>query len=566
MEDKGRIGPHRIDAEIAHSSICTIYKAYEENLDRPILIKKLHPQMSREEDIRKRFEREAQVCARVKHENIVDIYSYNADPDATYLVMEFVQGQSLGDLISKRGRVEWQAALVMLSGVLKGLGHAHAKGVTHRDIKPDNLLVSDAGQVKITDFGLSTIADTSRMTMQGAIVGTLAYLPPEQVSGGTFDFRGDLFSVGATFYEALTGVSPFSGANFSETLKKILTYAPPPPSSLIAEIPPEFDQILARLLEKQPSKRYATAEQALEDVKRLAVQKGINIEAAAIQSVMESSNGSGRLSAATPLPPAAQPIAHSAQFAAILVAGLVVVLIFLFYPSAKRMLPGGGSVSSGFISSVQNSVTKAQEQRSQPPSASPTLPDSSLIRSPVISTAPAPNIAVLPKVQDKAIIQESQAAPKREPPPLPVSIASGHLKLTSRPWATVSIDNVSYGQTPLIAPVELAPGRHLIALTNPEFPVSFVENVEIKPDESTTVEVNLWKLVGVVQVMSVKPWAEIFVDGASYGTTPRAKPIILPFGKHIIELKNPAYKVWTQETVFDSKNLSLDIAVTLETK
>jgi len=560
MEGETGIGPFRIDAEIAHSSICTIYRAWEPSLDRPVLIKKLHPQMAREEDIRKRFEREAQVCARVKHENIVDIYSFRADEEVTMLVMEFVEGQSLGELLAKRGRIEWKTALIMLAGVLKGLAYAHGKGVTHRDIKPDNLLVSDEGKIKITDFGLAIIADSAKMTMQGAVVGTPAYLPPEQVSGGTYDYRGDLFSTGVTFYEALTGTSPFSGQSFSETLKKILTYSPPGPSTLLPDIPPEFDQILARLLEKQPTKRYATADQALEEVKRFALQKGITLEPVAVQQSLGSSGSSPRLMVVTPLPPSRK---SPLEITAAIAFGIVILAAFLFL--ILTPVPDDTNsfeVSPKYLEDVQGAISSTFERRN--------------------STRLIPLDSIIKPIEEKIQAKEpdsgtrlggatrpvSESASRTNKPNVQketaASTAPGKLVLTCKPWGNVTIDNIPFGQTPLSAPLELSPGSHLVALANPEFPSPFVQTVQIQSDSVTSIDVNFWNLAGVVNVRSVRPWAEIYIDGTSYGSTPRAKPIIVPFGRHVIELKNPAYKVWTEEVVLDANNANLDLTVILE--
>jgi len=559
MEGETGIGPYRIDAEIAHSSICTIYRAWEPSLDRPVLIKKLHPQMSREEDIRKRFEREAQVCARVKHENIVDIYGYRADEDVTMLVMEFVEGQSLGELISKRGRIEWKTVLIMLAGVLKGLAYAHSKGVTHRDIKPDNLLVSDEGRVKITDFGLAIISDSSRMTVQGAVVGTPAYLPPEQVSGGVYDFRGDLFSTGVTIYEALTGVSPFSGQSFSETLKKILTYSPPSPSSLLPDIPAEFDQILARLLEKQPSKRYASAEQALEDVKKLAALKGVILESVAIQKSLDDSAASGRLPVITPLPIPIWRTFNLAGYATVFASAVIALSIILLTPTPKT--PDHADVSPKYLTQVKAVVQAAFDRNKL--ITLPKSPDTVSVAETKIPTAKNGKTENPPNrqnIQNPVIGGKTRESISAAKP----STAPGQLLLTCKPWGNITIDNIPYGQTPLSSPLELKPGAHLVALTNPEFPAPFVQTIQIQSDSVTSLDVNFWSIAGIVNVRSVRPWAEIYVDGTSYGTTPRAKPIIVPFGKHLIELRNPAYQVWTQEVTFSPNNSSLDLTVTLE--
>lgn len=549
MEGESRIGEYRIDVEIAHSAICSIYRAHQESLDRPVLIKKLHPQMSREEDIRKRFEREAQVCARVKHENIVDIYSYQADADVTMLVMEFVEGKSLGDLITTRGRIEWPVALTMLAGLLKGLGHAHAKGVLHRDIKPDNLLVSETGMVKITDFGLASIADASKMTMQGAVVGTPAYLPPEQVSNGSYDQRGDLFSAGVTIYEALTGTSPFAGQSFSETLKKILNYTPPTASSLIPEVPPEFDQILARLLEKQPSKRYATAEQALEEVRKLAGQKGISLEPESVQKSLAVDEHLER--PATPASSNGRD--HPTGFNNWLIFGTVslAALVYVLNINSDNLLTGTTPLASSLRQVINPQVASKFNPRE-------TATDSTVGKPQVqrpVNEMDKPVKVVIPK--------EPQNSPATNPVITPAT-GPGLLDINCTPWGAVTVDNVSYGQTPLTKPIQLEAGQHVIAISNPKFPTPYVKTVKVAAGQTEVIVVDLWMQVGVIQIRSVKPWGEIFVDGVSYGMTPRAEPIIVPFGKHTLELRNGAYKLWKHEYELSPGSRTLEVSAALE--
>jgi len=290
MEKTAHLGQYRIEEELAQSSICSVFRATEDALQRSVLIKKLHPQMAREDDIRRRFEREAKACARVNHENIVSIYGYHADPELTMLILEFVDGRSLGEIISQTGKVNWQVGLAIIFFTLRGLGYAHSQGVIHRDIKPDNILISNEGVVKITDFGLATLEDAPKLTRQGMVVGTPAYLPPESLSGGVPDQRSDLYSLGVTIYETITGISPFQGENFSLTMSKILKDSPDPPSEFVPEIPKEFDQILMRLMEKKENQRYASAELALVDVKSLAEVKGITLNSGAIVNFLKSSD------------------------------------------------------------------------------------------------------------------------------------------------------------------------------------------------------------------------------------------------------------------------------------
>ncbi|MCF7810842.1 protein kinase [bacterium] len=533
MEEPRRIDKYRIDEELAHSSICSVFRGYEESLNRPVLIKKLHPQMAREDDIRSRFEREAQVCAQVRHDNIVSIYGYFADPEKTMLVLEFIEGQSIANLIGDNNYIPWQPALVMLYFVLKGLGYAHSKSVIHRDIKPDNILVSTQGQVKISDFGLAAIEDAPKLTRQGAVVGTPAYMPPEQVTGASIDQRSDLFSLGASFYEAVTGTSPFYAENFSEIMKKVLNAHPQNPSVVIPDIPAEFDQIILRLIEKQPTKRYSTAEAAMQDIKSLANQRNITLEAETIRKYLNIPNqvtDSGvRSSSSIPI---AAPLKKRYPVWTGGILGLIAIIIALLLPDSNQVLDKTVPRLTPLFKNQRGYSTNTMNKQETSPVLVPPTDSATMLKESISSNNNQP-------VVRKSTNNTEAIADQNLP---------GTLQITSKPWAVVTIDNKTFGQTPLMDAIELSPGEHQLVFANDQFPTPVQESVIIKPGKKERLDVDLWEYFAIFRIKSVKPWAEIFIDGISYGETPRSKPIILPFGKHTIELRNPDYETW-RETV-----------------
>jgi serine/threonine protein kinase len=550
MEETGRIDKYRIDEELAHSSICSVYRGYEESLHRPVLIKKLHPQMAREDDIRNRFEREAQVCAQVRHDNIVSIYGYYADPEKTMLVLEYIEGQSIANLIADNNHIPWQPALVMLYFVLKGLAYAHSKSVIHRDIKPDNILVSTQGQVKISDFGLAAIEDAPKLTRQGAVVGTPAYMPPEQVTGAVVDQRSDLFSLGASFYETLTGTSPFYADNFSEIMKKVLNAHPQNPSVVISDIPSELDQIILRLIEKQPTKRYSTAEAALHDVKSLASQLNIVLEAETIRKYLDIPNqisDSGvRSSSSIPI---AAPLKKRFPIWTGAILGVIAIIIALLLPDSNKEL-------EKTVPRITPQFKNQKEYR--------TVVLDSMVSSPVsvpLSDSVTKSTDVVPvnskqPVANKSLLDSNTVADQNLP---------GKVLIASKPWAIVTIDNITIGQTPIKDAVELSPGEHQLVFANDQFPTPVQETVIIKPGEEQRLDVDLWVYFAIFRIRSVKPWAEIFIDGVSYGETPRSKPIILPFGKHTIELRNPDFQTWRKTVELNRGDPPFEVNTTLVT-
>jgi len=593
MEDKRRIGKYIIDQEIAQSSICSIYRATEESLQRPVLIKKLHPQMAREEDIRTRFEREAKVCAHVKHENIVSIYGYHAEPDLSMLALEFIDGLNLGTLIKDQGRIEWEVTLTILFFVLKGLSFAHSKGVIHRDLKPDNILISYNGQVKIADFGLATLEDAPKLTRQGMVLGTPAYLPPEGLTGAIIDARSDLFSLGATFYETLTGVSPFYGENFSETMNKILKLEPERPSALCDEIPPEMDQIILRLIEKQPTLRYASADQALEDMNHLGEQRKIVLDQISVKKYIdehhiikltEENNGSTVHTSITPLPeiiPTPAPISGEDEIieqvpsikrkgtshffvgtllsiAVVLVIGILLLpLSNLFDYIAPVSDTAGNQKETGLFITDTSEVALAENIPDMESNITKSNPEPNAVSElETISKIPytPPNTKII-KPADTMVVESEREIQSAIP---------GRLRITTKQWANVFIDDIPYGQTPLMESIELSPGKHRIMLSNDEFPDPVFLTKIIKPDSTLSLDVDLTVHFAIVRILSVKPWAEIFVDNTSYGLTPRARPIFLRFGTHVVELHNPDYQPWKQEYTISAGDNQIEISVELK--
>jgi len=570
-----RLDAYRIDSELAHSSLCTIYRATEESLGRPVLIKQLHPSAAADDDIRKRFEREAQVCALVKHENIVDIYRYDPNPAQTLLVMEYVEGLSLGELVQVKGRIPHTVALPILAAALKGLAHAHSKDVVHRDLKPDNILISHSGQVKIADFGLATHPEAEKITHQGQLVGTPAYMPPEQISGKQPDQRSDLYSLGATFYEVLTGQTPFQGENFSEILKNILSSRPPRPAFLIPEIPPEVDQLITRLMERNPNQRFATAAQALSEVERIAAQLNIPLHNSVIAQFIsveaeKPATTIARKSSTISRIDFKRPVSvWNIVFVGLAAIALVVFFAMLLSPDDSPTTQLSRQVLNPVKSNV-NAVKQSQTEEGQ----SPLLPNVSLSDTTRVernlnsdqSRVAEPSSGSKKITLDSAKIAGDKPTPEPKPkteefidPNLPAQVS-----ISCKPWANVTVDNVPYGSAEHKIHIKLTPGEHQFVFTNLAFPQPVSKTIFLKPGERVELDINLWDYFGQIQLLSVKPWAYIFIDKVDYGSTPRASPIILPFGKYTIELRNPACKVWRSTVEIKPGDALVKITVELE--
>ena len=266
-----------INELIATGGMAAIYKAVQTSLDRVVAIKVLHGHLAQDPNFIQRFEREAKAAANLKHENVVNIIDFGKDEEIYFIAMEYVEGRSLKDLISQVKVFPVEIVLTITTCVCKGLSHAHQKGVIHRDIKPANILIGFDGTVKIADFGLAQAQDLTSITITGAIVGTPAYMSPEQAAGRKVDNRSDLFSLGIILYEMMTGEKPFPGENYSSVITRILTAAPKRPIEMNPLIPMEMNQVVERMLEKDPDKRYADVDSLLVEVEGYAKKASISV-------------------------------------------------------------------------------------------------------------------------------------------------------------------------------------------------------------------------------------------------------------------------------------------------
>ncbi|WP_420642462.1 protein kinase domain-containing protein [Candidatus Leptofilum sp.] len=254
------VGSYRIEEKLGQGGMATVYKAYHERLDRHVAIKVLHAIFKDDDSFLRRFTREAQVVARLEHPNIVPVYDFAEHDGYPYLVMRFVEGVTLKELLSQ-GTLSTKEMVRIASRVADGLDHAHKQGVLHRDIKPSNILLTQGGGVFIADFGLARITQSGESTMsQDMIMGTPQYISPEQAKGNVdLDGRTDIYSFGIVVYEMVTGRVPFASDTGYSVIHSQIFDPPPLPSSLNDKISPALETVLLKVLSKEPTERYATA-------------------------------------------------------------------------------------------------------------------------------------------------------------------------------------------------------------------------------------------------------------------------------------------------------------------
>ena len=250
------IGSYRILSELGEGGMGVVYRAQEILLDREVAIKALHPQITRDESRLQRFKSEAKALARLQHPNIATLYNFFEHEGVYYMVMEFIEGETLEDVVRQNGALPLRPALEIFNSGLRGFEHAHARGVIHRDIKPSNLMLTRDGEVKITDFGIARVKGGGKLTQTGKLIGTLEYMSPEQVQGQEQDARSDIYSLGILLFELVTGKMPWSVTSDFDIMRAHLEVPAPPARSLIAELPPALDGVITRALNKKPDERF----------------------------------------------------------------------------------------------------------------------------------------------------------------------------------------------------------------------------------------------------------------------------------------------------------------------
>lgn len=260
-----RIGHYRVTGRIGRGAMGVVYSGRDERTGRPVALKVMMADLEGDAETRERFSREANVAGKMVHRNVINVYEMGEEDGRLYMVMELLDGETLGDYMKRVGQLPLEHALDLMMQVCEGLAIAHAHAIVHRDIKPGNLFVLRDGGLKILDFGVARLANSS-MTASGFIVGTPDFMSPEQARGREIDQRSDVFSAGAVFYYMLSGTKPFTAPDLPAVLHKVNSVDPAPLPS--EQCPPGLWRILMKALAKQSAARYADMGQLLADLVR----------------------------------------------------------------------------------------------------------------------------------------------------------------------------------------------------------------------------------------------------------------------------------------------------------
>ncbi len=512
------VNGYDIKSEIHRGPVTTVYDAIHIELGRRVLLKVLNKQWMADHDLIERFRREAKICARLDHPNIVKIFHFSITPESVFISMEYIEGSSLERYLQKNKLSGFSEILSLTYQILSGLAYAHDLGVVHRDMKPSNIMISDDNRAKITDFGLAVVSDLPGITGQDQAVGTPAYMSPEQALGKELDQRTDLFSLGVSIYKICTQKSPFEADNIGTTIQNILTKDVPGISNYKPEIPLWFSELIDSLLAKNRDDRPKSAQAVLD----IIGSNSKNEEYKQAKFIFDHGQMNSRQKSWLKK---LNSKMHTRIF--IWAFPLLTIIAYLIFMQQE--------VESGEEPVVQNQPSQIREIA---------IPDSAGMAITVNSKQTDTNLGnpgarladEVPVSNTSRIIKSDTLTGINDPAP---QLQNSRLFVIAKPWADVYIDSVYHDATPFTQSIALAPGAHIVELRNPNYQ-TFSEHVYLHPADTDTLFADLKLNVGFLSIR-VLPWAKIYINGEYRETSPIEKPITLATGEHIITLTNPGY-------------------------
>ncbi|OJT26590.1 protein kinase [Archangium sp. Cb G35] len=585
MTDELLAGRYQLEQELGRGGMATVFLARDTRLARHVAVKVMHPG----EDGRRaeRFRREAELAASIKHPHVLEIHDFGEDARrGPFLVCEWVQGEDLRALAQRLAPVPPEVAAVLGWTLARALGEAHARGVVHRDVKPENVLVSRSGTLKLADFGLAALADDERLTSTGAVTGSLAYMAPERLDTGAFSPASDVYAVGVLLFELCAGTTPHAGKGGAHLVASVMTRDAPRLADIVPGMPEPLgalvDRCLARDARARPQNGTELAALLEDVVTRIAgspaeVSRGFfqapEAEAArwrelhfqrllkeggALLARGEGARAAKLLNAALSLRPDSSEVRE---------------LLRARPPARRSRALVGGALLVGLL------VTLGIVWTALPANAPPSAPPPETVSKPVETVEPAPEPVPAPIDKEAAPVAAEPAprvsrtqpprpvpskrkeppatrsvnpvSPPREEPPPAAEMASREpqvpatLHVVTRPWAEVFVDGQSRGYTPRVRELRLSPGTHRLRFDNPLCePIE--EVIQVSPGQTVSRELSL--RVHKAEVRIVAPeGSRLLVDGTELGVAPLPGPVFVEHGGHVFSARLPGGSVVRRE-------------------
>ncbi len=515
---------YEILQEINRGPVATVYLARQVALDRPVFLKVLNKNINDEPDLLERFKREARICARLNHPNIVNIFDFGDAEGSFYLILEYVDGQPLDDLIKEWNPLPLPVVCYIFYEVARGLHYAHKNGVLHRDVKPANIMIGKDGCVKITDFGLATSTDLPNLTLQQSTVGTPAYMSPEQAMGKKVDVRSDIFSLGVTIYEICAGFNPFLGHNIVDTLNRVLTLNPKPLSSVRSDCEDWLNELVNSMLEKKTEQRLPSLQAILDHPSlkenRLDQQQFLKFLENPKEFELEKHEENEPI----------RVVQETKKQKIFVYSSLILIFFVLFSVFYLTKKPNNPETNR---QQTQVDTVTTLRSDTQKVIRKPITENQSLSRNQTAAPLAANPEKDLTEPGAKKIVLPETVKRKK--------VFKGRLFIMCTPWAEVFIDSIFVDTTPLNEAFELNAGRHHITLKNPNYQ-NLTKNIEIFPGQSDTLVFHLQPKTGVLQI-SAFPWGRVFMDDSLVGITPLKLDV--PAGRHQLTVENPNFTIYS---------------------
>jgi serine/threonine-protein kinase len=528
--------------EISRGPVTSVYLCRLRKKDGVVLLKILHPQYSGDHEISKRFSREANFYKKLSHPNIVskrfsreaNFYKKLSHPNIVsvldlgktdhqyYIVMEYVSGWPLDKYIKLFHPVSANISIAIMYQILSGLQYAHTQGVIHRDIKPSNILFGESGVVKISDFGLARQIDISAITEQGNIIGTPAYMAPEVLRGEESTYKSDIFSLGVTWYELLTGKNPFRGDSIPESINNILNNSAPHASAMGENIPEWLDGLISGMLKKNPDERSENCGTLIAQIsvqnkhagfEKFAQELVQNIEEkkiAPVYHISQSSAKRGRKIWLTPL--------------LILFGILIIISIVIFF--------------------VDENVSQTENLEESAISIPETQTVPALVPSDTLIAEPENKMILSDEMDTFSVVNERSEDLTVKNEEIPEELPPGGIYVNVVPWADIYIDGNHYGTTPFSEDIMLEPGIYQLELSNPAFETTS-SSIKITSNVVDTLKFRLHEVFGHLNI-KVKPWGKVYINEEYIDTTPMKEPVKLKRGRYHLLVRNPYFSDYSE--------------------
>ncbi len=458
-------------------------------------------------EVIRRFKREAKILSKLKHKNIVEIIEYGFEKEVSFIAFEYFESYNLREFLSKN-EVSQKTKYNLTAELFEGLNYLHQNKIIHRDLKPENILVNENNKLKITDFGLSLLLEDEFETKSQSIVGTPSYMSPEQIQGKRLTFQSDLFSIGSVLFEIFTNKNLFISDDFNQTINNILNFSTSTLDNYEDELPHDIIRILKKLLATELSKRAAS----INDVNKILAFKN-NI----------------------PKPKSKLYTNKTIVFASIVAVILGVFYIVSVLLNEKKEISVLSDSAEAVIEEGLNRDTLLEKNRL---ATNIKLKEGSEDKEKISSQK---NVEILANQNEQIITGRKNKIENEVATPI---IKTKQVYIDTYPWSEVFLNDSSLGTTPLENKIRLKYGTHTFAFVHPNFP-TVNKSIIVNDTTSNKYIISLHKAFGYFNC-KIFPWGTVFVDGKKIGETPMDSPLPLLPGKHFLEVRNPSFPKYSK--------------------